>query len=155
MPKDYLDFISTVVIGGVGLAITIIYNKHTRQIAQDQIFKELFTSFNARYDNLNNVLYEILEKCPQYIDYTSLPLDQLLKYKRAMNDYFILCAEEFFWYKKGRIDEKVWRSWQIGMHKWYEVHTIREEWLYEVEKNGKASFYITDEDEFFPTRIKK
>ncbi len=33
----------------------------------------------------------------------------------AVVEYLNLCAEEYLWYKKGRIDAKVWEAWWAGM----------------------------------------
>lgn len=37
----------------------------------------------------------------------------------SIYDYINLCSEEYYWYKKGLIDEDVWRCWKKGMQDWY------------------------------------
>jgi hypothetical protein len=62
------------------------------------------------------------------------------------------CAEEYFWYKKKRIDDLVWDSWSAGMNYWYnhESGIIKELWKKEIEnKRGLKSYYINNGDEFF------
>lgn len=65
-------------------------------------------------------------------------------------DFFNLCAEEYFWHIRGRIDKKIGNSWQSGMNYWYN-HTnpiVRDLWKEEC-KYGKVSYYIKNGDEFF------
>jgi hypothetical protein len=71
-----------------------------------------------------------------------------MEYKNAVIDYFNLCAEEYFWFKKGRIDEKIWKSWQAGMKAWYKHDSIKRLWKEETA-NGKMSYYLEKEEEFF------
>jgi hypothetical protein len=70
----------------------------------DKFFKELFTEFNARYDDLNGFLNQVL---PDAI----LSGDN----KQKIIDYLNLSAEEFMWVKKGRIPEGIWKEWKNGI----------------------------------------
>ena len=141
--------LSTIILGIIGIAITLYYSRHSKKLAHEQMLKQLFTEFNDRYDNLNNYLVEI-EK-----NYPTLELLEKAKnsaeLKQKVIDYFSLCAEEFFWYHhKGRIDGIIWKSWNAGMNYWYnDVPAIKDLWELEIKANGKASYYITDGHEFF------
>jgi len=115
------------------------------RLAKDKLNKELFTEFNARYDKLNDTLYEIVEKCKTIEDLQAQPL---LIYR--LNDYFNLCAEEYYWYNKGRIDKLIWKAWHSGMNHWYQSYRIiQQAWDLEIQKNGCKSFYIKESNEFF------
>lgn len=70
----------------------------------DRFFKELFTEFNSRYDEMNEDLDRISQK--QKLD----PNDQ-----RILIDYFNLCSEEYMWVRKGRIPHDIWQSWLNGI----------------------------------------
>lgn len=141
--------ITTLILGGIGLVITVYYSWHTKKIADEQMLKQLFTDFNERYDKLNDFLVLIENKYPTLDSLNQAKDADLLKQK--VIDYFSLCAEEFFWYyHKKRIDPIIWASWQAGMKYWYnEVPTIYTLWEQEVKANGKQSYYITNEEEFF------
>lgn len=140
-------FAAVIIAVGGGL-ITARYSRHSKEIADDQMLKELFTEFNRRYAVLNNTLYAIEAKYSTLEKLNAAP--DSFAIKQAVQDYFNLCAEEFFWYyHKKRIDKKIWDSWQSGMLYWYSVPAIRELWEAEVKESGKASYYITDEKEFF------
>ena len=140
----------------IATGITAYYARHTKKIADEQMLKQLFKEFNERYDKLNDTLSEVQTKYSTFDDLNQAPNSGELKKK--VNDYFSLCAEEFYWYKhKKRIDKLLWESWQTGMNYWYNnVPSIKALWDKEVLVSGKRSYYITDNDEFFiPTRNTK
>jgi hypothetical protein len=140
---------STIILGLIGLGITFFYSYNQKKISDDQMQKQLFTEFNRKYSKLNNTL-NLIE-----IKYPTLDLlnkaDDAIKLKQDVIDYFSLCAEEFYWYHhKKRIDTLIWNSWHSGMNYWYtNVPAIKELWEQEVKTNGKASYYIIDDNEFF------
>ena len=144
---DY-NLLSTLSLAIIGTIITAYYARHTKKIAHEQMLKQLFKEFNERYDKLNDFLVEV-----QTHYHTIELLEQASNsedLKKKVNDYFSLCAEEFYWYKhKKRIDKLLWEAWQTGMNYWYNVPSIKALWEKEVAANGKRSYYITDKDEFF------
>lgn len=130
----------------LSIAITWFYSLHQNKIAHEQMLKQLFTEFNSRYDLLNEFLSEI-EK--NYYNSDLLIDDkrcEILKQKTI--DYFNLCAEEYFWYKKKRIDQKIWDAWSAGMQHWYKVPAIQALWDSEIKESCR-SYYITNGNEFF------
>ena len=113
-------------------------------MGQDRLSKELFMEFNKRYDNINHRLYRIEKKCKSLKD-----LENESKLESKLNDFFNLCAEEYYWCKKGRIDEFIWHAWSDGMNDWYNgVEIIREAWDKEIEKRGCKSYYIKQKNDF-------
>lgn len=140
-----VSVITTAILGGSGLLITYIYNRHNRKLANDKMHKELFTEFNKRYDALNDDLNKIV--------HTINTLEQLNHNEHLqskLNDFFNLCAEEYFWYKKNRIDDSVWKSWSSGMNYWYQASpVIKEAWKKEFSKNGYTSYYLKAGEHFF------
>lgn len=133
------------VLGSFGLAITFFYNHQSRKLANDKMEKELFTEFNARYDQLNDYLFEIQTTCKTIDDLEKNPK---LKYK--LNDFFNLCAEEYYWTKKNRISREIWLAWFDGMNDWYKsVPIIRQAWENEIKQRGCKSYYIENKNAFF------
>lgn len=125
-----IETIITIIIGYLGL----LYNLITCKIAKDKFFKELFIEFNSRFDNLNEAINEISTKKSHWgiID------DQ--KYKEAIVcDYLNLCAEEYLWYKKGRIEPDVWKAWSAGMKYYLSNPYIKE--VYHKQKEERNSYY--------------
>jgi len=118
--------LSTIILGVLGIAITVYYSWHSNRLAHDKMMKELFADFNNRYDKINNFLVEIETRVPTFEQLDAFENSLLLK--QAVYDYFNLCSEEFYWYHKKRIDEIIWNSWQSGMIYWYNVTAIREMW---------------------------
>lgn len=144
---DLAPVFSATIIGAFGLLISNKYQRKNREIADDRMMKELFTEFNKRYDGLNDTL-AFLEK--QNLTLPELELVENKKYRDDVIDFFNLCAEEYYWYSKGRIDPKVWKAWHSGMNYWVnEVEAVRELWKNEVKANGKTSYYLEGKEEFF------
>jgi hypothetical protein len=112
---------------------------------------ELFREFNERYDKLNENLEEWF--LDDYDDDFSAKSDpDALKIKKAALDYFNLCAEEFYCYKKGRIDNSVWQHWQAGMIYWFNHSNgkLKKLWNREINKrHEKISYYLEDGESFF------
>ncbi|GAA4230635.1 hypothetical protein GCM10022291_01240 [Postechiella marina] len=146
---NILSVLVTLFIGVAVLVSTNKYNKNQSDIANHQLQKQLFGEFNKRYDVLNGYL----EKITKYESLEHLKKNKPNKYpflRNKLNDYFNLCAEEFYWYNKGRIDEDLWKSWEVGMNSWYNNHEIiREAWKEEYENFGHQSFYLKEGEQFF------
>lgn len=141
--------IATIILGATGIVVTIVYSWQAHKLVHEQMQKQLFKEFNERYAALNDYLVDIQSKCPTLEQLNRH--DKCTELKRKVNDFFNLCAEEFYWWKhKKRIDTLVWNSWQHGMNYWYNsVPAIKAMWEMEVKSSGKESYYIIDKDEFF------
>lgn len=108
---EWID--NQVFLASVAAFITVYLGLLRYQVDADRVFQELFTSFNAKYDGMN----EKLERMGQ----NGLQSDRAI-----VVDYLNLCAEEYLWYRKGRIDEKVWKAWRAGMEqKFTNEHILR------------------------------
>lgn len=141
---NYFNLISAGLISATGIYVSYIFSKNSNKRDNDKMMKELFNEFNLRYDNLNKELIEIVER---YHNQTEFNLTS--QERNVLSDYFNLCAEEYFWYKKGRIEPKLWLSWNAGMNYWYNHKVIQDLWQEEIKsKNGKLSYYIENGDEF-------
>jgi hypothetical protein len=126
-----LELPVTIFAGGITLSVSIRQNR----IENDRMFKELFLMFNLKYDEkFNNRLIEIERKTDRMHNYilTEDEADLVI-------DYLNLCAEEYLWFWKGRIDRKVWNSWEEGMKYYLNIQSIRE--IVEKEKKQKNSYY--------------
>ena len=148
----WTSVLGILVTAGLGFAVwvsTRTFNKNQSVIANHQLQKELFSEFNNRYDVLNGYL----EKITKYESLEYLMDKKPNKYpflRNKLNDYFNLCAEEFYWYDNGRIDEHLWKSWEVGMNSWYNNHRIiQEAWKEEYESFGYQSFYLKKNEQFF------
>lgn len=141
------EIIASVIIGFSALGVSWFYSYRTAKLEGDKMMKELFTEFNQRYSRLNDYL-AYLEK--QGWTLQELELANNKDYRNAVIDFFNLCAEEYYWYKKGRIDPKVWKAWHSGMNYWYNnVPIVKELWETEVREGGTKSYYLNGEEGFF------
>jgi hypothetical protein len=85
---------------------TIYFGLIKYWIDEDLIFKSLFESFNKRFDSLNKDLNAIV----------SNKKPDVRTEDEIAQDYLNLCAEEYYWHKKGRIPKIVWYSWLNGIN---------------------------------------
>ena len=113
-------------IGGFAGLTYFLYRQH---LDETKLFKDLFGDFNARYDALNDDLNAILFGPPE----SSLSGDE----RGHLFSYFNLCAEEYFFYKAGYIDRRVWESWCRGMKVFFGHPRIQALW----EEDCKADSY--------------
>lgn len=108
------DLDGTIALGMIGACATVYVGLLNYWLQRDKVMQDLFTAFNIRYDRLNGDLLAI-EK-GTYMDGDP---------DRVIMDYLNLCAEEYFWYTRGRIDSAIWRAWRNGMENWLQVPAIR------------------------------
>lgn len=106
------------ILGILVLYTGIIYNLVTYKIANDQFFQSLFSEFNRRFDAMNEDLNAIIKKKYKKQDTTKREEESIII------DYLNLCAEEYLWFTKGRIDTKVWKSWKKGMEHYLKQETF-------------------------------
>ncbi len=108
------DLEPTIALGLIGACATVYVGLLNYWLQRDKVMQDLFTAFNARYDRLNGDLLTIQKG-------TFTDGDP----ERVIMDYLNLCAEEYFWYTRGRIDTAIWRAWRNGMENWLQVPAIR------------------------------
>jgi hypothetical protein len=134
-----LNILTSAIIGACGVLATHIYNKKKQKIEDDNMFKSLFESFNKRYDNkLNDLLNELKSDNEKVIE---------LQHNDLIIDYLNLCAEEYLWYKKGRITADVWDAWKAGIVENLNIPQVKDIYLKETKTpNQRKSFYGLCED---------
>jgi hypothetical protein len=128
------NIIASLIIAFSSYCLTKKYNDKKQKIEDDQIFKSLFESFNNRYNtNLNDLLNELKSNSGKSLE---------VKEKNLIIDYFNLCAEEYLWYKMGRIKHEVWDAWTAGIHENLKIPQVLELYKTETETvNQRKSFY--------------
>lgn len=93
--------------------------------------RELFLQFNEKYDKLNQDLLTMLAELESQGD------SALQSHKGTLEDYFNLCGEEYYYFRRGYVDTEVWRNWLRGMHWWYERHrAIRDYWNAKLDEDS-------------------
>lgn len=142
MEESLLSALPTFIVALLGIYITYKLTKTSNKIAHDNLSKQLFTEFNARYESLNNIL-------------NNIPADKSLQlvlkdreHANCLVDYINLCAEEHYWFRQGRIDARIWKSWHAGMKEWHEkLLSLRQMW--EIESEFPESYYLENNEDFF------
>ncbi|MFD1016889.1 hypothetical protein [Winogradskyella rapida] len=139
----YNSYDEKLLLGLIGIIATFYFGLSKTQMENDRFFKELFRDFNLRYTALNECLYNITNSDKTIEDLSFREKDKIY-------DYFNLCAEEYYWYKKNRISPTVWKSWKNGMDFWYSKPIIREMWEEEItNNNSRLSYYMESNEDFF------
>jgi hypothetical protein len=130
----FLNFEDKVaVLGGVAAGVLgFCYFIQQQRLAETQLFVELFTRFNARYDQLNDSLAGISAG-------STLGVGD----RQVVVDYLNLCAEEYLFFSQGYILPDVWQSWCRGILQYLKQEPFRSVWREEVTS---GSYYgLTDE----------
>lgn len=111
-----IELAISLIAGGFTFAISL----RQYEMENDRIFKELFTAFNLKYDEkFNNTLNKIDMQFKEKKEYT---IDE--EETKLIIDYLNLCAEEYLWFKKGRISDEVWIAWKAGMSYFLTLYPI-------------------------------
>ncbi len=117
---------------GLGSVAAIAHFFYQQHLATTQFFGELFTRFNLRYDGLNDKLSRIL------LGRKNAKLTP--REREILQDYFNLCAEEWFYFRAGYIDARVWQFWLNGMAQFVADEEIRKFWEEECESDSYYAF---------------
>jgi hypothetical protein len=131
----YLNNENQLLLTIVGFGITIFISLRQYRIENDKMFKELFIMYNEKYDNkFNNCLNDI-DKCVLENPNYELNEEQM----QIVIDYLNLCAEEYLWHKKGRLDKTAWNSWERGMKYYLNISAIEK--VIQNQNKQKDSYY--------------
>lgn len=122
----------------VGL-LSLIYTVNSSYFQNKKIFKELFDKFNKRYDRLNEDLNLLSKFDEKFIRELSSEVKD--KNEKIMNDYLNLCAEEYYWFRRGMIDSEVWDNWFSGICYFLTKPVFKDIIGYENENFNKDSYY--------------
>jgi hypothetical protein len=146
---NLLKDLGPVIFAGVAIFLTYWHHRHSRKIANDKMQMELHTKFSDEFEKLlPNLLILIESEPPQ-----SNPIygeDQEAINILTIRTYFNLCAEEFYWYKRGRIDIEVWNSWRVGMNDFYSMSPLMQEmWKENSKDNGYKAYYLNSPTDLF------
>ena len=108
----------------IGAILSFAFFVQKQKLDDTKLFKELFTDFNKRYDELNEELNRIVQE-PASTPLTKEQIDTLF-------NYFNLCGEEYLMFHKGYIYPEVWNSWLTGMRFFYDSPRIGPLWDHEL-----------------------
>lgn len=149
----------TIVAAVFGGVIAWKYNRSKHMLDHENAKRQLFTQLNERYDSLNDHLEKLVhlesetstkaqvygEKGLDFVWEDLFESDSTVQGKTitAAFDYLNLCSEQYYWYKKGFIDENVWICWKKGMQAWAQ-HSFFLGKIIKREKERKTVYYNDD-----------
>ena len=120
-----------IIISILTILISVTFFLQKQRLEELKLFKSLFKDFNKSYNELNENLNEINVN----------PNEELTKsQKKALNDYFNICGEEYLYYKQRYIHPEVWDTWRKGMKYFYKDKRIKELWDKELSENFYYGF---------------
>jgi len=114
-------------------ALGFCYFVQKQKLDELRLFKELFTDFNGRYDQMNDKLENIRGGNGDGGD----------RAKNTLVEYFNLCAEEYLFFREGYIHPEVWRSWCNGMLYYLRDNGIRRVWDEEMNSHPHSYYDLT------------
>ncbi len=112
---DFNQKIQVVIATGTVIAaiVAIIMAIITTKSFTKQLKLNFFADYTKRYQEITlNFPENINEK---EFDFEKLEPEIKAKTLRYMRAYFDLCSEEYFLWKNGNIDDKVWKEWKSGI----------------------------------------
>ena len=114
--------------GALAGVLFFLQKQHLEELA---LFERLFGDFNRRYDDMNDRLQLVIAH-----------REPLAKEEQALlEDYFNLCAEEYFYFTCGVIDSRVWCAWCRGMLQYLTDPRIADFWRH--EQFGESYYGLT------------
>lgn len=150
--------IQVLITGFAALGVTWYYSKKQLELSNDEFQRGLFKQFNERYDELNDELHILLvqqKEKDEQLTLKSVREGSRDSYK-CLNDYLNLCAEEHYWFKKGRVDPTVWKAWKTGIDWWFDkLDPLKELWENEKKNGNYNSYYLDDGESFISVKNKQ
>jgi hypothetical protein len=121
--NEWVALIGAVIAGTLGFC----YFVQQQKLSETVLFHKIFTDFNARYNDMNGELSDLVEE-----------RDISSEQRKVIVEYFNLCAEEYLFYQQGYVPKSVWVSWCRGMSWYLKRHPFKDVWN---EEFKSESFY--------------
>lgn len=104
-------------LGAIGALSALGFFVIQNALEHARFQRELFLQFNERYDEHNDKLISLLDQLKK-----EPAADEPPQWSTTLEDYFNLCGEEYYYFRKGYVDREVWDNWLAGMYWWYSQH---------------------------------
>jgi hypothetical protein len=136
--KDAIN--DTSMISIVAIFISLYFGILKERNENDRIFKDLFESFNNKYNGEMNDLFNELRRNPEQ------SIESINENgKNIIIDYFNLCSEEYLWYTKGRIPTNVWKAWKHGIIQNISIQQVKDLYREEIKHSEKSYYGLAKE----------
>jgi hypothetical protein len=112
------DNVSGNLIALCTVALGIIYFVQKQRADDLQLFERLFSQFNTRYAAMHERLQPV----------ASGDVGDVGRDREVLDAYFNLCAEEYLFFRQGRILPTVWQAWCRGMLDYLKQDRFRAYW---------------------------
>jgi hypothetical protein len=125
-------------ITAIGSLATFVYFLYSQHHQDTRLFRELFTDFSKRFEELSK---ELINPIPMRTSTDTPPGDEQ---KRKLREYFDLCAEEHLFHEAGYIDERIWQAWCRGMVIFAKDAEILKLWEKELDTGSYYGFSLDE-----------
>lgn len=122
---------SPIGLSAAGVLLSLFYFIQKQKLEELCMFRELFKEFNGRYACLQEAILDLKAVISEGRNLTD-------QNRKVLIDYFNLCGEEYFFYRRGYIYPDVWQSWCRGMLFYMQNEQIRRVWS---EESSTESYY--------------
>jgi hypothetical protein len=119
-----------------GIAAGLVYFVQKQKLEEIRLFHDLFAEFNERYRDLHEDLQRVSQRSPDSLR----EVDE----GEILDQYFNLCAEEYLFYKQGRILRHVWQTWCRGILIYLRVGHIEDYWRAQESANFHYGFTVAE-----------
>lgn len=162
---EIIQHYQNIIAAIIGASAVAIYNFVKAQHDKTIFKRELFATYNKKYDDLNDNLEKLNhlefqtaihaengdgksldDYWEELFESEPTPRPELIA---VAFDYINLCSEEYYWYKKGYIEEDVWKCWRSGMTSWHKDLFFLQK-IVERERQKNAPYYNQDFLDLFP-----
>jgi hypothetical protein len=116
-----LTGIATLGLTGAGIVFAL-------KGVRDQLWLQMFSEYTRRYQEIVRDLPP--ESRDPDSDFSFDALDATTKGRtlNAVRGYLNLCSEEYYLYRRGRIDKETWAIWRDGIEEVFRLPWLRDTW---------------------------
>lgn len=110
MLDNALDLVQ---VGSVAIGATAVVV--TFRGIRDQLWLATFTEYTRRYSEIMSALPFEARRPDGSFDLSAEPVEVKQRYLSTMREYFNLCSEELYLFRRGRVDRDTWDIWKAGI----------------------------------------
>jgi hypothetical protein len=126
--------LAAVVVGITAILVTL-------RAVRDQLWIQTFTEYTGRYAEIWDDLPSEARVPGSDFDLDVLPTAERGRLLNTVRGYLNLCSEEFWLYKKRKIDPETWGIWKVGI-----ADNVRLPWFRSSWKELKSEYNSFPED---------
>jgi hypothetical protein len=113
--------LATVAVTGVGVLVTL-------KGVRDQLWLQMFSEYTRRYQEIVRELPSESRDPDGTFNFEQLDAREKGTVLNAARGYLNLCSEEYYLFRRGRIDKETWLIWRDGIEEVLRLPWLRQTW---------------------------